>query len=167
MIHKIISAFGSQSILAAYLEREPQRHLLLLKPAQTEEDFQLLDLSDQPTFFNNPLQYNTYYHNGGNDLTGFFNFMYFDFASTDAAKVFRAQFDHLSKDVDSFIGLHDIFLLRLDAPQNKYVILSVWQHDVNYFNWRNSKDFQQMQPYLNAGPYVQQFHQTSYVLAQV
>lgn len=166
MIHKIIATFGSQSVLAQYLDREPQRRLLLLKPAEATEAFQLLDLSDQPAFFNNPLRYDTRYHTGNDDLTGFFNFSYLTFATTEAAKVFLAQFDQLCKQAENFIGLNDLFLLRLDAAKIEYVIFSVWQRDADYFNWRNSTDFKQIKPYVGAGHYVQQFHQANYVLAQ-
>ncbi|MFC6170195.1 monooxygenase [Loigolactobacillus jiayinensis] len=166
MINKIISTFGSQAILAKYLDREPQRQLLLLKPSESDEDFQLLDLSNQPTFFNSPLRYDVRYHIGTSNFTGFFSFLYLTFTTEDSVKVFRAQFDQLCKQADQFIGLNDLFLLRVDAARIEYVIFSIWQRDADFFNWRNSTDFQQLKPYLRAGHGVQQFHQTNYVLAQ-
>ncbi|MFD0897550.1 antibiotic biosynthesis monooxygenase family protein [Loigolactobacillus binensis] len=166
MIRKIISTFGSQSVLAKYLDREPQRQLLLLKPAETESDFQLLDLSDQPTTFNTPIRYDVRYHSGNNNLTGFFSFMYLTFSSNDEAKVFLAQFDDLAKQADHFIGLNDLFLLRRATGQTEYVIFSTWQRDADFFNWRNSTDFERMKPYLQAGLHVQQVHQANYILAQ-
>ncbi|WP_125981011.1 monooxygenase [Loigolactobacillus iwatensis] len=166
MLKKIQATFGSQDILTDYFDREPQRNLLLLRPAESTNDFQLLDVSGQENFFNSPISYSVRQHLGKQEFSGFFNFMYFTFPSEDAVKVFQSQFDRVGNQAAGFIGLNSLFLLRLDAPQIQFVILSIWQREADYFNWRNSQDFSPLLPYLQAGPNIQQFHQTTYTLEQ-
>lgn len=166
MTRQVIATFGTKDVLTQYLKREPKRHLLLLQPVAADADFQLLDLSDRTTFFNSPFTYQIRYHFGQKTLTGFFNFTYLTFATPDKAKVFTTNFADLSVNSHRFIGLNQLFLLKLDAPQIEYIIFSSWQRDVDFFNWRKSKDFQTLKPYMHAGENVQQLHQANYTIPE-
>lgn len=166
MLQKISSTFGSRAILTDYLKKQPQHPMILLKPAAGDEAFQLLDISGQASFFKNPLHYTVRYQTGSDNWHGFFNFMYLTFPSMDAAKVFLAKFGTLAANQGQWPGCNNFYLLQLVAPKLQYVILSIWQNEADYFNWRKSAEFKPLRDYLKPSVHLQQVYQATYSIEQ-
>lgn len=166
MLQKMSSTFGSRTILTDYLKKQ-SRSMILLKPSAGDEAFQLLDISDQPSFFKNPLNYTVRYQTGSDKWHGFFNFMYLTFPSMEATKVFLAKFGALAANQAQWPGCNNFYLLQLDATKIQYVILSIWDNEADYFNWRNSAEFKPLRDYLKPSVNLQQVYQTTYTIEQV
>jgi len=164
MLKTISSTFGSWPVLNQIEKNNPEHKFITLSSSAIKNDFQLLDISDKPSVFANPLIYNVSFHVGDFSWNGFYRFAFMTL-SKEEIKVLDAKVMRFTASGHLPLGLNDLFLLQPDKKPNARVLLTIWQLDSDYSFWLRSKSYEPFKIYSDSGAY--NYHDTNYSAYQL
>lgn len=157
-VEKISLALGPEDVLRAKQEKYPDRDLKLLESVVDEDKFMLLDKSNQKTVFGSGLNYVTQHEIGQPSWDGYYEFRYFTL-DTKQRKILESIMQRWENDYDIPVGLKYSLVLHVPHKNLQYLMLNVWQSDIDFFDWNTSSGnkINQFNYNENSQPYISHF----------
>uniref|UniRef100_UPI0035CF5F8F hypothetical protein n=1 Tax=Bartonella sp. TT110JLCBS TaxID=3243578 RepID=UPI0035CF5F8F len=119
MIKVINYALGSKSYFNDEIEANPNRRFVMAENLTTEDNYILLDLSDQPNIFGSSIQLETTYNVGDDSFDGYFFLQAFDLNKEKREMLKKVAPKVLDESIKQFTGKMNggYFAIRKDHPQ--------------------------------------------------
>lgn len=158
MFKKIITSFGSKSILENIKKKYSDRKMLILSNSAEDAAFQLIDFSDKENIFQSPNRYQVLFESGPSVAGDIFIFDFFEL-SDDSIKSFDQRIREWANQNANSYTLQNSFILNpLDGKPNNRVVLSIWNSEANgsTFEMRDLKKI--TSPYLNQNAFQTTYH---------
>lgn len=160
MIKSISATFGSKPVLQEVIKRHPERQFKLLQSNSTQQQLQLLDISDQPTIFQSAVEYRVLGHCGNNDFRGLMNFEFFKL-EPDGQKTLRSAVNNSLLN-DPPLKLSAAYLLENKYASNELIVLTIWPTFKDLNDWKKSDDYKFLGSFNNSQDrYYQRTYQPS------
>ncbi|GEK27984.1 antibiotic biosynthesis monooxygenase [Furfurilactobacillus siliginis] len=145
MAHEIALTFGTKDILQRIQSNNPQNQLISLSETGSEERLLLLDTSQQPGVFANPITYTSIMGVGEITTTPLLAFTTLQL-DADHAKILRASITRLL-DQQLPTGLTSLHLLENKKNSNAFLLLTNWEDMSAYYAWPTSPSFELLKPF--------------------
>ncbi|GAB6092347.1 antibiotic biosynthesis monooxygenase family protein [Furfurilactobacillus curtus] len=160
MANEVTLAFGTKPILQKIQDSNPQNRLISLSETSGVAHLMLLDLSERPNVFSNPIRFEILADKqpAAGDANAFYSFLNLQL-DEDHTKILRASVDHFF-DQPTPPGLQRFLLLQNRRATSEYVLLSIWDHVNAYHEWIASDSFSSFKPFYKQSQY--NFRETSY-----
>ena len=157
-VEKISLAIGPEEGLRAKQQKYPERDLKLLKSVIDEDKFMLLDKSNLKTVFGSGLNYVTEHEIGKEVWDGYFEFRYFTL-STKQRGILEALLQKWENGYEIPVGLRYSLIAHVPRKNLQYLMLNVWNSDIDFFDWNTAKSNQinQFGYNENSKPYISHF----------
>lgn len=150
MIKVINYALGSKSYFNDEIETHPNRRFVMAENLTTEDNYILLDLSDQPSIFGSSIQLETIHNVGDDSFDGYFFLQAFDLNKEKREMLKKVAPKVLDESIEQFTGKMSggYFATRKDHPQT-LVMLTTWKTDEDLQEWLKSTTYAQLKDYTN------------------
>lgn len=145
MAHEIALTFGTKTILQRIQANNPQNKLISLSETGSEDRLLLLDISQQPSVFANPINYDLLMGTGEITTTPFFAFTTLQL-DTDHAKILWASITRIL-DQELPTGLTSLQLFANKKNSNEFLLLTNWREMSAYYTWPTSPSFELLKPF--------------------
>lgn len=157
-VEKISLALGPEDVLRAKQQKYSDRDLKLLESVTDENKFMLLDKSNKKTVFGSGLNYVTQHEVGKETWDGYYEFRYFTL-NTDQNKLLESLMQKWENDYDIPVGLKYSLVLHVPRKNLQYLMINVWDSDIDFFDWNTSPNNQlnQFGYNENSEPYITHF----------
>ncbi|KAA9031688.1 antibiotic biosynthesis monooxygenase family protein [Niallia endozanthoxylica] len=143
---KLYITSGTQSFLTKMMEEHQNKELILM---QNEDQFILIHQSEEDTFFKEPRKYEVITGFGKFPKKGFAAFHYIP-VTDEGRPLFEYHFKNQAVLMQKEPNLTAIRVLR-PLASDTYLILTVWEHETSYKNWKPAKSFEEAYSKTNTG----------------
>lgn len=160
MLKTISATFGSKKVLETVIKRHPERQFKLLQSNSTQQQLQLLDLSDKPTIFQSSVEYRVLGHCGSNEFRGLSNFEFFKL-ELDDQKMLRSAVNNslLNNPPKNLIAA---YLLENKFESNELIILTMWPTLKDFNDWKHGPDYKFLESFNSS---QDRYYQRTYLPA--
>lgn len=157
-VEKISLALGPEDVLRAKQHKYSDRDLKLLKSVTDEDKFMLLDKSNKKTVFGSGLNYVTQHEIGKENWEVYFEFRYFTL-KTDQNKLLESLMQKWENGYEIPVGLRYSLVLHVPRKNLQYLMINVWDSDIDFFDWNTSakNELNQFGYNENSEPYISHF----------
>jgi len=134
--------FGSKDLLTQYISSYPERSFKLLQSNNDPDDlqYQLIDVSNEPSIFKYGKSFSIIESSGSDELRGLFHFTFFKL-NNDQIKSFVAltKLKIFNNSEKPFLRA---LLLQDNNNINEYILLTLWATNRELDHWRDSRSYQ-------------------------
>lgn len=155
----IQTVFGSRAFLTQ-LQTKQAAPTLLLKPESHGLDYMLLDSTGRGKF-TLPFKYNVLATRGELQKKNYVHMMYFNLAA-DQEAIFVAQMKTFFDAYERFPHITGLTLMRLDAKQIQFVLMSSWISGSDFFALKSTPAFAPLNKFMNRAADQLGFHENGY-----
>lgn len=141
MLKTMSATFGSTELLQKIIDKHPERSFKLLQSSHSDEQLQLLDLSDEPSVFMSPINYAILASSSENPNNGVFHFEHFSLGEDDRKVLISTLKHYFSRD-QLPSGLLSHCILQNEKDQSEIILLTNWQNQASLKNWKLSASYQ-------------------------
>ncbi|MCR1901792.1 antibiotic biosynthesis monooxygenase [Ligilactobacillus apodemi] len=138
-LNEINFALGPEKMLATISERYADRDFLLYKAIAKQNEYLLVDISDQSSVFETGLNYRVLKEIGTDDWDGLLELRYVTL-DTDQQKVFNAVVDSWVNPAVRPTGLKTSKLLISLKKDFQFLLMNVWEDEADYLAWNDSPE---------------------------
>ncbi|KRM12583.1 hypothetical protein ABTQ33_08340 [Paucilactobacillus suebicus] len=139
MIKSISATFGSRTVLQDVIKRHPEREFKLLQSNATQQQLQLLDISDKPTIFQSSVEYQVLGHVGDNEFRGLLNFEFFKLEPDDQKALRSVVNTSLLNNPPA--KMFAAYLLENKYASNELIVLTIWPTLKDLSTWKQSSNY--------------------------
>lgn len=157
-VEKISLALGPEDVLRAKKNKYPERDLKLLKSVTDENKFILLDKSNQKSVFGSGLNYVTQSEIGKENWDGYYEFRYFTL-NTEQRGLLESLMQKWENGYEIPVGLRYSLVLHVPRKNLQYLMLNIWDSDIDFFDWNTAatNEINQFGYNENSRPYISHF----------
>ncbi|WP_295730186.1 hypothetical protein [uncultured Limosilactobacillus sp.] len=150
MIKVINYALGSKSYFDDEIKANPNRRLVMAENLTTEDNYILMDLSDQPSIFGMSIKLKTTHHVGNESFDGYLFLQAFDLPKETREMLREVGPKVLDETYEKFADKINCgyFATRMDHPQT-LVMLTIWQSEEDMKDWLGSSTYNKLKDYTN------------------
>lgn len=148
---KVINyALGSKSYFEEEVLANHDRHFIMAKNLNSDDNYILIDPSDLPSVFGSSIELEIMHHVGNDDFSGYIFLQAFDLNKEKREMLKKIAPKVLDQSIQSFNGkmAAGYFATREDHPQT-LVMLTVWESTDDLEEWFDSSVHGQLKEYTN------------------